>query len=656
MRTKVLFAIIVLTTSIFSASPLTNALTISGTSGYASAPTSIEATPVQGGVYLTWNISTDVGSGITGYSVEKSTNGTTWTQMASLTSAQMSYTALGLSTVAHYFRVAAITNSGTGVYGYPWTKLYGTTSPLRNSSGNPIYESGYGVGLSDPYTTLRNETFSRIRYRLDTTISGVSRFAEVDAYKWPDGTNTNSRGGFNPSVSSLMIPSVNSPYAYFVQANVSDLNVYSNSPSVTNGKGFSGRLEIWPRNYGTGTNGLSPAGNGTNYDYDDSWNSDGSYGSFQIHDMTNLKPVFAWNRHDYGGSPEVGYGQNSGTHPDWTFCANGGSAGSCPTPSYFRLQIFANIPVVPLADTTAPTVSRMDIKSFAKNGDTLTVRSNEIGTVYLVKSTVSVSNLASITGAPVNQRNSVSISSTGTNTILTTSGLQDGLYNLYAVDSMNNVSTPLVNTVTMDSTAPTISNIYLDSSGSTLFLTASETMTKSGVGENLYTISDGGPALTVGSTGGSATQLQVSVNRTIPAGAVVSFAYNPSNGVSGRWTDLAGNQLAAISPLTITNNSSASLSLSLTVPTTLYKGVSVNISTVVDYLGKVTFFNRGKRIGGCISKRASGTPPITVTCAFKPTTRGSTQFSALFTPTNSSIVASATPIINRFILNKSSLR
>ena len=137
----------------------------------------------------------------------------------------------------------------------------------------------------------------------------------------------------------------------------------------------------------------------------------------------------------------------------------------------------------------------------------------------------------------------------------------------------------------------------------------------------------------------------------------MNFAYTPSAGAaSGRWVDLAGNELAAIALAPITNNSTVGVSVSLTAPTTMYKGVAVNISTSVNYPGKVTFLDQGKRIAGCIGKAASGTPPITVTCSYKARARGSTSLSAIYTPSNSSIAGGVTPIQNRFILNRSNTR
>jgi hypothetical protein len=274
-----------------------------------------------------------------------------------------------------------------------------------------------------------------------------------------------------------------------------------------------------------------------------------------------------------------------------------------------------------------------------------------------VKSTVSVANLSNITSAASNQKNSVSISTINSNTTLTTSGLQDGKYNLYAVDYSGNVSTAVLNTITMDSTPPTVTSIYLHTNGLTLYMNMSETVTHTSMGDTLYTISDGGPANTVGSTGGSAMQLQISVYRAIPAGATVNFAYTPSAGVaSGRWVDLAGNELAAIALGPITNNSSVGISISLSAPTIIYKGISVSISTSVNYAGKVTFLDRGKRIPGCIGKTASGTPPITVTCSYKARARGATALTAMYTPSNSSIAAGVTPVVNRFILNRTNTR
>jgi hypothetical protein len=122
---------------------------------------------------------------------------------------------------------------------------------------------------------------------------------------------------------------------------------------VTNGKGLSGRLEIWPYNYSNVASGLfSPVPASTVYDYDDTVNNNGGYGSFQVHDITNSKTVFAWNLHQYGNTPNIGFGNAPSGDPDWTFCTS-----ICASPSNFNLQIFINESVTPLVGNSTSTIS-----------------------------------------------------------------------------------------------------------------------------------------------------------------------------------------------------------------------------------------------------------------------------------------------------------
>ena len=85
-----------------------------------------------------------------------------------------------------------------------------------------------------------------------------------------------------------------------------------------------------------------------------------------------------------------------------------------------------------------------------KNTGTVVVQSTKTGTVYLVNTTVTVSNLASITGAADNLWNRVYISSAYTDTYLQATGLADGTYKVYAVDSAGNLSNASKNSVIVD--------------------------------------------------------------------------------------------------------------------------------------------------------------------------------------------------------------
>ena len=77
------------------------------------------------------------------------------------------------------------------------------------------------------------------------------------------------------------------------------------------------------------------------------------------------------------------------------------------------------------------------------------VQSTNTGTAYLVNTEVTVSNLASITGAADNQSNSVTINCAATNTNLPATGLADGTYKVYVVDSAGLLSSASTNSVTL---------------------------------------------------------------------------------------------------------------------------------------------------------------------------------------------------------------
>jgi len=99
------------------------------------------------------------------------------------------------------------------------------------------------------------------------------------------------------------------------------------------------------------------------------------------------------------------------------------------------------------SDTTAPTASVTT--ATITTSENAVVQSTETGTAYLVNTAVTVSNLASITGAADNQSNSVTISSAATNTNLPATGLADGTYKVYAVDSAGLLSSASTNSVTL---------------------------------------------------------------------------------------------------------------------------------------------------------------------------------------------------------------
>jgi hypothetical protein len=335
-----------------------------------SAPTSVSATAQVQALTVNWAAPVDLGqSTITGYQVEHSTTGLagSWTvASSSIASNATSFQITGLAGQTAYFvRVAAKYSGGLGAYGYPWTKIYETGTPFR-TSGLITYTSGFG--LSGGAASANTSTaFSRIRYLMAATYDSDAKYVDADFYR-ALATQSSSSVTFD-SISRLQVPTTSGSGSQFViQGNVSDLTILSTASSVQSGSGFTGRLEIWPWDYGTtSANDQAERSAGT-YDDSDTQNSGGSYGSFQLHNLTSTtkQTAFAWNNHGQTVNYDLGFGNPPSGHSDWTFCA----PSICPSRTGFNLGIFINAPTTTLA---GPTITSLSVTSGATTGGTSTV-------------------------------------------------------------------------------------------------------------------------------------------------------------------------------------------------------------------------------------------------------------------------------------------
>jgi hypothetical protein len=176
-----------------------------------------------------------------------------------------------------------------------WMLVYETVTPTR-SSGAIVYSTNNS-------TLLAPFSFTRVGYRMNCF--GSSAFTSFDSW--------------SSTVANHRIPSCTD--GFINNRTVTNLNVVSSNTNVITGTGRAGALEIWPSNYGTGRNTtIGTYGSDGSYDINDN-GADAScgYGSFQIHDVTNLRPVICWNDHG-SATPCIGFGPNTaGSNPDWTF-------------------------------------------------------------------------------------------------------------------------------------------------------------------------------------------------------------------------------------------------------------------------------------------------------------------------------------------------
>ncbi|MES2943071.1 MAG: FG-GAP-like repeat-containing protein, partial [Pseudomonadota bacterium] len=115
-----------------------------------------------------------------------------------------------------------------------------------------------------------------------------------------------------------------------------------------------------------------------------------------------------------------------------------------------NLSVASSASVV--VDSIAPTASLTSASLM--NTASATVQSSELGNAYLVKSTVAVTDLGSITIAADSSWNSVAITTANSNTALAATGLADGSYRLYTTDAAGNLSAASTASVAIDSTAP----------------------------------------------------------------------------------------------------------------------------------------------------------------------------------------------------------
>jgi hypothetical protein len=188
-----------------------------------------------------------------------------------------------------------------------WTLAYETVTATRVT--NSIV---YSINNSSNLSAL---SFTRVAYSMNNFNSWA--FTSFDSW--------------SSTITDHRVPSPND--AFVNQRRVNNLNIVSSNTNVTRGTGLSGALEIWNYDYTTGLNlTMGTYGSGATYDINDTHTGGGSYGSFQVHDITNLRPVICWNNHS-SSSPDIGFGPQASNNPDWTFTNRGATAD-------FRVRVF----------------------------------------------------------------------------------------------------------------------------------------------------------------------------------------------------------------------------------------------------------------------------------------------------------------------------
>ena len=134
-------------------------------------------------------------------------------------------------------------------------------------------------------------------------------------------------------------------------------------------------------------------------------------------------------------------------------------------------------------------------------------------------------------------------------------------YTVTDSDGNNNLAATQFNwTYANDTTAPTLSSAAVSSSGTSLVITASETLDTSSVpSTSSFTVTTDGSATTVTGVGVSSNQVTLTLGQTIGTGQSVSVAYTAP--ASNPLKDAAGNLLPSFGATGTTNSSTQTVRL-----------------------------------------------------------------------------------------------
>ena len=174
-----------------------------------------------------------------------------------------------------------------------------------------------------PYTVNKSATVlpanpARVAYYVELTNGGTTKWV------WASMDN------FAANLTQLGLPHPTANPVNWHQS-VSNLNVYSNNGGtlVTGSSLGTGRVEMWPSNYGPANDDGVSSANATYFDMGDgAQNTAAGHGSFQVHNLTTPQTVFGYNGWGSSAAQDgVGIGNQNAPgagDTDWTFGNNVG--------------------------------------------------------------------------------------------------------------------------------------------------------------------------------------------------------------------------------------------------------------------------------------------------------------------------------------------
>lgn len=170
------------------------------------------------------------------------------------------------------------------------------------------------IGKDIPYSYDASESigsFDRIGYLL-----------ELQSEQYGDQKLFVAMDAFSQDASQIGIPTFSKEIS-FRQA-VRNVDVFTTVSGIPNGVNVgSGSVEFWPNNYAPANTAGVVGASSSRYDFGDEPSSlTNGYGCMQVHLPERKITLFSINHWSEGASADLGIGNSSGEHSDWTFAGN----------------------------------------------------------------------------------------------------------------------------------------------------------------------------------------------------------------------------------------------------------------------------------------------------------------------------------------------
>ncbi|MEO9931465.1 sialate O-acetylesterase [Rhodopirellula bahusiensis] len=220
---------------------------------------------------------------------------------------------------------------------FGWDKL--AEPNLRGATGLPLSafragevpEFAQTIPGADEYELVYELDLSKlgssIQYDVDhhESISKFDRVAYLVSLEDVGGNVKSvfvSMDAFTDDIAKIGIPTADAKAKF--QQSVESMTVYGSDSSVSSGAEIkNGRIEFWPNNYSPSNADKVPGASGTAFDFGDEPGMPVSgYGCMQVHNVDARQTVFAINNWKNGPNADLGIGNHSGEHKDWTFTSN----------------------------------------------------------------------------------------------------------------------------------------------------------------------------------------------------------------------------------------------------------------------------------------------------------------------------------------------